>query len=302
MSPADNLRWQFSDRYSVQTVGVNNALAKPGTKAYERWHRAVLEYYRGEVPRHGAIWVTIYPNIMLEWYAHVLIVSTLIPRGVERTTNIVEFYYPEDIGLFEREFVDAEQAAYMETAAEDDEIAERMDAGRRALYKRGKKRDSGRTSRRWKTGCSISTNSSGASWRPRVPLPYTTLVSTEELARHLGDPGWVIVDCRHALADVDAGERAYRAAHLPGAAFMHLDRELSGAKTGRNGRHPLPEVATLATTFGRAGIDASTQVVAYDQNNGAWASRLWWLLHWLGHDAAAVLDGGLDKWAAEVGR
>jgi thiosulfate/3-mercaptopyruvate sulfurtransferase len=68
---------------------------------------------------------------------------------------------------------------------------------------------------------------------------------------------------------------------------------------GRNGRHPLPEVATLATTFGRAGIDASTQVVAYDQNNGAWASRLWWLLHWLGHDAAAVLDGGLDKWAAE---
>jgi phenylpropionate dioxygenase-like ring-hydroxylating dioxygenase large terminal subunit len=134
----DNLCWQFSDRYSVQTVGVNNALAKPGTKAYERWHRAVLEYYRGEVPRHGAIWVTIYPNIMLEWYAHVLIVSTLIPRSVERTTNIVEFYYPEDIGLFEREFVDAEQAAYMETAAEDDEIAERMDAGRRALYNAGR--------------------------------------------------------------------------------------------------------------------------------------------------------------------
>lgn len=130
-------------------------------------------------------------------------------------------------------------------------------------------------------------------------MPYTTLVATEELARHLGDPGWVIVDCRHDLADVEAGERAYRAAHLPGAAFMHLDRDLSGAKTGRNGRHPLPEVATLATTFGRSGIDGSTQVVAYDQNNGVWASRLWWLLHWLGHDAAAVLDGGLDKWAAE---
>jgi len=130
-------------------------------------------------------------------------------------------------------------------------------------------------------------------------LPYSTLVSTEELARHLGDPGWVIVDCRHDLADVDAGERAYRAAHLPGAAFMHLDRHLSGAKSGRNGRHPLPDVTTLAATFGRAGIDGSTQVAAYDQNNGAWASRLWWLLHWLGHDAAAVLDGGLDKWAAE---
>ena len=134
----DNLRWQFAQRYSVQTVGVNNALAKPGTRAYERWHKAVLEYYRGEPPKHGAIWVTIYPNIMLEWYAHVLIVSTLLPRAVDRTTNVVEFYYPEDIALFEREFVEAEQAAYMETAAEDDEIAERMDEGRRALYRAGK--------------------------------------------------------------------------------------------------------------------------------------------------------------------
>jgi len=134
----DNLRWQFAERYSVQTIGVNNALAKPGTRAYERWHRAVLEYYRGEPPKHGAIWVTIYPNVMLEWYAHVLIVSTLLPRAVDRTTNVVEFYYPEDIALFEREFVEAEQAAYMETAAEDDEIAERMDEGRRALYKTGK--------------------------------------------------------------------------------------------------------------------------------------------------------------------
>ncbi|HUH95068.1 MAG TPA: aromatic ring-hydroxylating dioxygenase subunit alpha [Casimicrobiaceae bacterium] len=134
----DNLHWQFAERYSVQTVGVNNALAKPGTKTYERWHKAVLEYYRGEIPKHGAIWVTIYPNIMLEWYAHVLIVSTLLPRGVDRTTNVVEFYYPEEIALFEREFVEAEQAAYLETAVEDDEIAARMDEGRRALHKLGR--------------------------------------------------------------------------------------------------------------------------------------------------------------------
>ena len=134
----DDLDWQFGDRYSLQTVGVNNALARPGTKSYERWHKAVLDYYRGEVPKHGAIWLTIYPNIMVEWYAHVLIISTLVPRSVDRTTNFVEFYYPEDIALFEREFVEAEQAAYMETAAEDDEIAERMDAGRRALYKAGR--------------------------------------------------------------------------------------------------------------------------------------------------------------------
>jgi choline monooxygenase len=134
----DNLRWQFSDRFSVQTVGVNAGLAKPGTKTYERWHKAVLDYYRGEPPKHGAIWATIYPNVMIEWYAHVLIVSSLIPNGVDRTTNIVEFYYPEEIALFEREFVDAEQAAYLETAAEDDEIGERMEAGRRALWKRGR--------------------------------------------------------------------------------------------------------------------------------------------------------------------
>jgi phenylpropionate dioxygenase-like ring-hydroxylating dioxygenase large terminal subunit len=134
----EDLDWQFGERYSLQTVGVNNALAKPGTKSYQRWHKAVLDYYRGEVPAHGAIWLTIFPNIMIEWYAHVLIISTLIPRGVDRTTNMVEFYYPEDIALFEREFVEAEQAAYMETAAEDDEIAERMDAGRRALYKAGR--------------------------------------------------------------------------------------------------------------------------------------------------------------------
>jgi thiosulfate/3-mercaptopyruvate sulfurtransferase len=128
---------------------------------------------------------------------------------------------------------------------------------------------------------------------------HSTLISTETLARHLDDPSFVIVDCRHDLADVDAGERAYRAGHLPGAIFMHLDRDLSGVKTGRNGRHPLPEIGALTATFSRAGIDATRQVVAYDQGGGVWASRLWWLLHWLGHDAAAVLDGGLDRWRSE---
>jgi thiosulfate/3-mercaptopyruvate sulfurtransferase len=128
---------------------------------------------------------------------------------------------------------------------------------------------------------------------------YSTLITTEALARHIDDPAFLVVDCRHDLADVSAGEQAYREAHLPGAAFTHLDRDLSGVKTGRNGRHPLPEVGTLADTFGRMGIDAERQVIAYDQASGVWASRLWWLLHWLGHDAAAVLDGGFDRWRAE---
>jgi thiosulfate/3-mercaptopyruvate sulfurtransferase len=128
---------------------------------------------------------------------------------------------------------------------------------------------------------------------------YTSLIATDELARQLADPALVLVDCRHNLSDVDAGQRAYGAAHLPGARFMHMDRELSGERTGRNGRHPLPDVAALSGSLSRAGIDSSKQVVAYDQNNGMWASRLWWLLHWLGHDAAAVLDGGIDKWITE---
>jgi choline monooxygenase len=91
----------------------------------------------GEPPEFGAIWMVYYPGLMIEWYPHVLVVSWLIPRGPRKTTNIVEFYYPEEIALFEREFVEAERAAYMETAREDDEIAERMDAGRLALLQRG---------------------------------------------------------------------------------------------------------------------------------------------------------------------
>ncbi len=134
----DDLKWKFGEWYSVQTVGVNNRLAKPGTKTYARWHKAVVDFYRGETPPHGAIWMVYYPNVMVEWYPHSLVVSTLIPRGPEACTNIVEFYYPEEIALFEREFVEAEQAAYLETAHEDDEIALRIDAGRAALYRQGR--------------------------------------------------------------------------------------------------------------------------------------------------------------------
>ncbi len=134
----DDLKWQFGDWHSVQSVGINRNLGKPGTKTYERWHRAVLDFYRGELPPFGAIWMVYFPNVMIEWYPHVLVISTLIPRGIDRTTNVVEFYYPEEIALFEREFVEAEQAAYMETAIEDDEIAERMGAGRAALYRAGR--------------------------------------------------------------------------------------------------------------------------------------------------------------------
>jgi phenylpropionate dioxygenase-like ring-hydroxylating dioxygenase large terminal subunit len=133
----DELRWEFGDQHSVQTVGTKNELARPGTPAYRKWHDAVLKYRNGVLPKHGAIWLTYYPTVMVEWYPHVLVVSTLYPKGPQKTLNVVEFFYPEDIAAFEREFVEAEQAAYWETCTEDDEIALRMDAGRRALMERG---------------------------------------------------------------------------------------------------------------------------------------------------------------------
>ncbi len=132
----DDLTWQFGEWFSVQRVGVTS-LQKPGSDTYRRWHESVLAFNDGKLPEHGAIWLTYYPNIMVEWYPHVLVVSTLIPEDVDRTTNVVEFYYPEEIVEFERAFVEAEQAAYMETAVEDDDIAERMDRGRLALLKQG---------------------------------------------------------------------------------------------------------------------------------------------------------------------
>ncbi len=133
----DDLRWEFKEQFSVQTVGVANRLGKPGSPIYERWHKALLNYRNGVPPAHGAIWLTYYPHIMVEWYPHVLTVSTLYPLSPQKTLNVVEFYYPEEIAAFEREFVEAQKAAYMETCVEDDEIAERMDAGRKALMQRG---------------------------------------------------------------------------------------------------------------------------------------------------------------------
>ncbi|HJU71802.1 MAG TPA: aromatic ring-hydroxylating dioxygenase subunit alpha [Paucimonas sp.] len=132
-----DLRWEFGDSYSVQTVGVNHGLSRFGSPKYRKWQEQVLKFRNGAAPPYGAIWLTLYPNIMIEWYPHVLAVSTVWPQGVQKSINVVEFYYPEEIVLFEREFVEAERAAYMETCIEDDEIGSRMDAGRRILLERG---------------------------------------------------------------------------------------------------------------------------------------------------------------------
>src|SRR5258706_218204 len=111
-------------------------------------------------------------------------------------------------------------------------------------------------------------------------MPYTTLISSADLAAHLDDAGWIVCDCRHDLADTGAGRRAYTESHVPGARFVHLDADLSAPKTGRNGRHPLPDPEKFARRLGELGIDGTKQVVAYDASGGAYAARLLVRLHW----------------------
>ncbi|HEX2667668.1 MAG TPA: sulfurtransferase [Gammaproteobacteria bacterium] len=128
---------------------------------------------------------------------------------------------------------------------------------------------------------------------------FDALVETEVLAAHLADPAWVVADCRSSITDPEEGPRRYAAGHIPGAHHLHLERDLSGPLAPDTGRHPLPDPAQLAEVLGRAGIGAGTQVVAYDDAGGAYAARLWWLLRWLGHTDAAVLNGGWQQWIKE---
>ncbi|MBV8877017.1 MAG: sulfurtransferase [Gammaproteobacteria bacterium] len=125
---------------------------------------------------------------------------------------------------------------------------------------------------------------------------FATLIEPQELAAHLDDPDWAIIDCRFDLARPHWGAQAYAAGHIPRALYAHLDQDLSGPRGARSGRHPLPQPQTLAATLARFGIDERVQVVAYDQGTGAFAARLWWLLRWVGHTRVAVLNGGFAAW------
>ena len=125
---------------------------------------------------------------------------------------------------------------------------------------------------------------------------FDRLVSVDTLIAHLDDPDWRAFDCRHDLKNTEYGAQAYAKGHIPGAQFLHLDKDLSGPMTGKNGRHPLPDIASFAARLSACGVGPDTQVVAYDNEGGIFASRLWWMLKWLGHDKVAVLDGGLPGW------
>lgn len=128
---------------------------------------------------------------------------------------------------------------------------------------------------------------------------FNTLISCDKLVTALeNDQALLLVDCSFDLTDLQAGQRAYDAGHIPGARYLHLEHALSSAKTGRNGRHPLPSRETFARTMSTLGLNADTQVVAYDNAGGMYAARLWWMLRWVGHQAVAVLDGGIASWKA----
>jgi thiosulfate/3-mercaptopyruvate sulfurtransferase len=127
-------------------------------------------------------------------------------------------------------------------------------------------------------------------------MKFTTLVSAAQLAQHLNDPDWVVFDCRFTLSDPDSGHRTYQAGHIPGARYAHLNADFSSEVTPTSGRHPLPDSQLLALKLGQWGVDNHKQVVVYDDSLGSMASRMWWVLRWLGHQSVALLDGGVQRW------
>jgi thiosulfate/3-mercaptopyruvate sulfurtransferase len=130
---------------------------------------------------------------------------------------------------------------------------------------------------------------------------FKTLIDADSLEELLGNPRLAVIDCRFDLLNPDAGRKAYLEAHIPGARYADLNRDLSAPVGAHTGRHPLPDPRSFAARLGSLGIGKHTQVVAYDDANGSFAARLWWMLRWLGHDAVAVLDGGFKAWTAAEG-
>ena len=128
---------------------------------------------------------------------------------------------------------------------------------------------------------------------------YNTLISTEELAAHLGDPHWVIIDCRNTLTDPTVGRAAYQVAHVPGAFYAHLDEDMAAPIGFGTGRHPLPDPKVLSEKLCRWGVGINKQVVVYDDSFGSIAARMWWMIRWLGHPSVALMDGGYQKWVRE---
>jgi thiosulfate/3-mercaptopyruvate sulfurtransferase len=127
-------------------------------------------------------------------------------------------------------------------------------------------------------------------------VPFTTIIAAEELHERLGDSNVMVIDCRHSLADFELGRRLYDQSHIPGAFFASVEDDLAGTKTGRNGRHPLPDPETFGRFLRELGANDDTQIVGYDAGADMFAARFWFLCRWIGHDATAILDGGFAAW------
>jgi thiosulfate/3-mercaptopyruvate sulfurtransferase len=132
-------------------------------------------------------------------------------------------------------------------------------------------------------------------------VTLTTLISAGVLRDLVGKPDIAVIDCRFDLMNPEGGRRAYLEGHIPGARYADLNKDLSAPITATSGRHPLPAPGDFARTLTRVGVGRATQVIAYDDSAGAFAARLWWMLRWVGHPAAAVLDGGIKAWVSEGG-
>lgn len=127
-------------------------------------------------------------------------------------------------------------------------------------------------------------------------MTYSTLISAATLAGNIDNPNWIVFDCRFSLADSEAGPKAYRQGHIPGARYAHLNNDLSSTVKSYTGRHPLPNFSDLAQKLGDWGVGNRSQVIVYDAAGGAFAGRMWWLLRTMGHHKVAVLDGGIAHW------
>jgi thiosulfate/3-mercaptopyruvate sulfurtransferase len=132
-------------------------------------------------------------------------------------------------------------------------------------------------------------------------VTFTTLIGAAALRDLLGKPEVAVIDCRFDLMNPEGGRHAYLEGHIPGARYADLNRDLSAPMTAASGRHPLPSPEKFAATLAYLGIGGDTQVIAYDDSAGAFAARAWWMLRWLGHPAAAVLDGGIKAWVSAGG-
>src|SRR5690606_36804429 len=135
----------------------------------------------------------------------------------------------------------------------------------------------------------------------RRPHMFKLLITADELGKAIASRNWLIFDVRHDLADHEAGRRAYEQGHIPGALFLDHEQQLSAPKTGRNGRHPLPDRDDFAALMRSQGLTRQSQVVVYDGGNSMFAAHLWWMLRWLGHEQVAILDGGWPAWVAAGG-